>query len=73
MPLTPARDGVYSASLDTILASAARTATGQSSEFRSFSATAIVIEVYVTAFGHHPDARRGPSGHLRRHQLEQGL
>lgn len=49
MPLTPARDGVYSASLDTILASAARTATGQSSEFRSFTASAIVIEVNVTA------------------------
>jgi len=50
MPLTPAREGIYEFSTEELLASAARTASGQSDQFHLGGvATAMVIEISATA------------------------
>lgn len=50
MPLSIAREGSFEFSTDELLASAARTASGQSDQYATYGpVTAVVIEVNVTA------------------------
>ena len=49
MPLPIAREGSHATSTDTLLSSAARTASGTSDQYHAPGVTALVIEINVTA------------------------